>query len=175
MNETVILYSMKKLSQIAIFILVTGGLITLLAIISKPGSSTGRAGQAGESGLAVVGEGTYDFGTISMAKGKVRKTFQLQNTTSQTITLTKLYTSCMCTKATLTLEGKTVGPFGMPGHVVIPSIKEPINPGVIATVTAEFDPAAHGPAGVGAIDRAVTLENDRGAPVEFRFQAFVEP
>lgn len=175
MDETVILYSMKKLSQIAIFILVTGGLITALAFISKPSSKASSADPKGESGLAVVGEGAYDFGTISMAKGKVRKAFQLQNTTSQTITLTKLSTSCMCTKATLTVEGKTVGPFGMPGHAFIPAIKESLNPGVIATVTAEFDPAAHGPAGVGAIDRAVTLENDSGAPVEFRFQAFVEP
>lgn len=166
---------MKKLWQILLFLVVTGGLITVLAFVSKPSSKAGSADPKGESGLTIVGDAAYDFGTISMARGKVRKEFQLKNTTSQTVLLTKLFTSCMCTKATLTVGGKTVGPFGMPGHAFIPSIKETLSPGVSATITAEFDPAAHGPAGVGTISRAVTLENDAGAPVEFRFQAFVEP
>ena len=43
-----------------------------------------------------------------------------------------------------------------------------------ATITVVFDPNAHGPAGVGLIQRTVTIEND-GKPIEFSFKVIVTP
>jgi hypothetical protein len=81
----------------------------------------------------------------------------------------------MCTTATLiTLAGKK-GPFGMPGHAPIPSITEIMAPEGRAQVEIVFDPKAHGPAGVGRIERVITLENNTGKPLELGFVAMVTP
>lgn len=117
---------------------------------------------------------SYDFGAISMAKGKVTKIFSAINNTSEIIVAKKLYTSCMCTKATLTKNDKTFGPFGMPAHGFIPEINENIEPGQEVQIEAVFDPAAHGPAGVGPIERKVVLETSDGQ-LEFNFKAQVTP
>ncbi|KKT83316.1 MAG: hypothetical protein UW81_C0021G0020, partial [Candidatus Giovannonibacteria bacterium GW2011_GWC2_44_9] len=38
-----------------------------------------------------------------------------------------------------------------------------------------FDPAAHGPAGVGRIERAVYLENSASEALQLKFSATVTP
>ncbi|MCJ7838363.1 MAG: DUF1573 domain-containing protein, partial [Burkholderiales bacterium] len=91
------------------------------------------------------------------------------------VLIRKLYTSCMCTTAALVKDGKAGEAFGMPGHTPIPTINVPIKPGEQAFVEVVFDPAAHGPAGVGPIERVVTLENNGGQPLELEFAALVSP
>lgn len=59
--------------------------------------------------------------------------------------------------------------------VFFPSINQTINPGEEASVEVVFDPAAHGPAGVGQIQRTVTIENNTGKPLELGFSAVVTP
>lgn len=81
----------------------------------------------------------------------------------------------MCTTALLAIGEKQFGPFGMPGHMAIPRIDQNIEPNKEATVEVVFDPAAHGPAGVGLIQRLVTLENNAGESVELQFSAVVTP
>lgn len=125
--------------------------------------------------LAAVGETNYDFGNISMAAGNVSHSFTITNSSSSPLTLARMYTSCMCTTATLTAGGKKFGPVGMPGHDSIPTIGYALAPGKEATVEVIFDPAAHGPSGVGPISRAVRIEASEGAPVELTFTAFVRP
>jgi len=120
-------------------------------------------------------ETQHDFGTISMAKGKVSKTFEIINEDTVAATVTKLQTSCMCTKATLVTAKSSEGPFGMPGHGVIPKIAAEIAPGETAKVMVEFDPAAHGPAGIGQIERVVTLDMNGQEPLTFKFRANVTP
>ena len=63
----------------------------------------------------------------------------------------------------------------MGGHGFIPSINETINPGEEASVEVVFDPKAHGPAGVGKIQRVVTIDNNAGSPMELSFSALVTP
>ncbi len=120
-------------------------------------------------------ETTFDFGSISMAGGNVSHIFKIKNISETAITVTKIYTSCMCTTATLIKDLERVGPFGMPGHAPIPSISEIIAPGKEVNVEVVFDPAAHGPAGVGKIERAIIIENKGNNPVELKFSAFVTP
>lgn len=117
----------------------------------------------------------YDFGTISMAAGRVSHAFRLKNAGEEAVLISKMYTSCMCTTATLVMNGQRFGPVGMPGHGVIPKLNQLIGPNEEATVEVVFDPAAHGPAGVGRIQRAVILENNAGRLLELKFAALVTP
>lgn len=146
-----------------------------LVWLTQPGTSGG--GRTNKSGGVVLAaaETDYDFGTVSMAAGNVSRRFTVKNPTDKPITLTKLYTSCMCTTASLLMGEKRVGPFGMAGHGFIPPISEVLEAGQTVEVEAVFDPTAHGPAGVGIIERMISLENDAGAPLEFRFSANVTP
>ncbi|OGC83961.1 hypothetical protein A3D68_00110 [Candidatus Adlerbacteria bacterium RIFCSPHIGHO2_02_FULL_52_17] len=125
--------------------------------------------------LIVEEDSSYDFGSISMAAGKVKHTFKIKNTSNEAVVISKMYTSCMCTTATLAIGSKQFGPFGMPGHGATPLINQTINPNEEASVEVVFDPAAHGPAGVGRIQRVVTLENNSGQQVELQFSAAVTP
>lgn len=117
----------------------------------------------------------FDFGNISMAAGKVTHRFRIRNTGDSAITINKMYTSCMCTVATLITLGGQKGPFGMPGHGTFPAIAERIEPGGGAQVEVVFDPAAHGPAGIGPTDRTVTIATRENQVLELRFSAMVKP
>lgn len=117
----------------------------------------------------------YSFGTISMGAGKVSRAYKVRNDGESPMRITKLYTSCMCTEAKITTPRESKGPFGMPGHGFSPSINSLLNPGEEAVVDVVFDPAAHGPAGVGKIQRVVVLESDKGRPFELSFSANVTP
>ncbi len=110
-----------------------------------------------------------------MAAGEVKYPFKIKNSSREPITINKMYTSCMCTTATLMIGGRQWGPMGMPGHSGIPAINEILAPGREATVDVVFDPAAHGPAGVGKIARAIIIENSAGQPLELNFSALVTP
>ena len=119
---------------------------------------------------------SFDFGKISMARGKVSHDFLVKNSGTKPVNITKVYTSCMCTEAILRMSsGKEFGPYGMPGHAGVSAVNQIITPGEEITVKAIFDPAAHGPAGVGSIERVVYVENDSGKPFEIQFKAIVTP
>ena len=120
-------------------------------------------------------EPSFNFGTISMAAGKVSHRFRIRNTGNSAITITGMYTSCMCTEATLITPSGSKGPFGMPGHAANAGIYERIAPGGNAQVEAVFDPAAHGPAGIGPTERIVTIRTTESAPLELQFTAMVKP
>lgn len=111
-----------------------------------------------------------------MAKGTVTTTFTIENLGLRPIKITKVYTSCMCTQASLALPGgNSLGPFGMPGHGFIPVLDAVLGSREEAKVEVVFDPAAHGPAGIGNVSRMVYLENDSGAPLTLSFTAKVIP
>lgn len=127
------------------------------------------------SGVLEANETFHDFGTISMKNGKVSNIFKVKNIKSDPISLTRLYTSCMCTEAKLYIAGKTEGPFGMLGHGFVPKFEDLLLPNQEASVEVIFDPNAHGPAGVGVIERTVTLEGQEGKLIELNFKANVTP
>jgi hypothetical protein len=133
------------------------------------------AGQSGSVRALASVSPFYNFGKISMAAGKVSKVYWIKNISGDPLNITKLSTSCMCTEATLVTPAGKKGPFGMPGHGPTPRIEERLAPGETAQVEAVFDPAAHGPAGIGQTDRIVTIENDGGLPLELRLSAMVTP
>ena len=154
----------------ALMFLVVGALIAF----SLPSAQSENSG-ASNSALTAP-EMSYDFGTVSMAEGMVTKTFAVNNKSTAVITVRKLYTSCMCTSATLVMGDRRVGPFGMEGHGgPIPTINEEIPANQDVQVEVMFDPAAHGPAGVGPITRNVILETTDGKKLVFEIKAKVTP
>lgn len=117
----------------------------------------------------------FNFGNISMAAGNVSHLYWVKNISGAPLIITKLSTSCMCTAATLITPAGKKGPFGMAGHGPTPRLVERLAPGETAQVEVVFDPAAHGPAGIGRTERIVTVGNDGGLPLELRFSALVTP
>lgn len=117
----------------------------------------------------------YDFGRVSMKDGKVSYRFPVRNDGATPALVEQIFTSCMCTEASLLIGGERLGPFGMPGHASVPRISRIIPPGQEAVVVAVFDPSAHGPAGVGRNDRTVTVLQGGGRALQLNFTAYVTP
>ncbi|MEK7636358.1 MAG: DUF1573 domain-containing protein [Patescibacteria group bacterium] len=129
------------------------------------------------AGKLFAEEQFFDFGVISMAAGNVSRVFKIKNSGISPLRIKKIYTSCMCTTATLDNTGVKQGPFGMPGHGGFPSsLNETIEPNQEAEITVVYDPAAHGPAGVGKVRRVIYIETDaEEKPFELSFEATVTP
>jgi len=120
-------------------------------------------------------EKAFDFGTISMAAGKVSHSFRIKNNGDAPVKVAKVYTSCMCTEAFWVKSDVKMGPFGMPGHGIVPKINQTLEPGAEANIEVIFDPAAHGPAGVGPIERVTYLEGEKNMLLEVGIKAIVAP
>jgi len=153
----------------------TALVIGILLWLGGPNRNANATPVSTDPSKLIAVETAYDFCTISMANGKVTHDFIFKNTDATDITINKMFTSCMCTRAVLIVNGKEDGPFGMPGMGFLPSVSETITPGAEGTIRVTFDPNAHGPAGVGTIDRVVTAQTDDGALLELRFHAVVTP
>ncbi|OGD85796.1 hypothetical protein A2Z23_00735 [Candidatus Curtissbacteria bacterium RBG_16_39_7] len=103
----------------------------------------------------------FDFGQVAMDKGHVKHNFSLDVNGQGPIEITKLYTSCMCTKARLIrTNSQTFGPFGMPGHGGSGAISAKLQAGENFQIEADFDPTAHGPQGKGPIERKIIIETN---------------
>lgn len=158
----------------AVAVLVLAGIIWI-AQTKKQDNANVAPIVSGSGGLLTAEENNFDFGSISMAAGNVKHSFKIKNAGAAAATIGKMYTSCMCTTATLEARGEKFGPYGMPGHGFIPKLNKTVDPGEEAIVEVVFDPAAHGPAGVGRIQRVVTIEQEGGRSLELGFTATVTP
>ena len=172
---------MDKKTIISIFLIVIG--VTGLVLWSKSVDTKELdAREARKSSLVIeeklsLSEKLYDFGSISMKNGNVSTVFTVTNISDKDIKIPSLYTSCMCTQAyVLKQDGTKKGPYGMPGHGgVVPKVNEILRPREALQIEVVYDPNAHGPAGVGLIERAVILEDENKNMVEFIFRASVTP
>src|SRR3989344_1696603 len=164
----------KIIGGIGIGIVALGALLFYAQPSSNQPSGTFDR-NAPSNAISVLGASNYDFGPISMKNGKVSTTFKIKNIQSEPVTLSKLYTSCMRTEVTLKVASRTQGPFSMLGHGPITKFNEILQPNEEAEIEVVYDPAAHGPSGVGKIQRTVTLENNTGQPVELLVAANVTP
>jgi len=151
--------------------------IVFIGILAWLGDSASSKDKVSAPSALIVEDGlkTYNFGTISMGKGKVSHSFKIRNSGNEVMQMERMYTSCMCTSASLTKGDDRFGPYGMPGHGLVPSLNQSLDPNQEATVEVIFDPAAHGPSGVGKIERSVIIENGSGRLMEHGITAFVTP
>lgn len=173
----------RSVNKILIFTLVMIALALAVAIMAaKPGTAPRPSVSAASPssvtpapGPLAAREASFDFGSISMAAGNVTHRYWFRNESTAPVLIRRIYTSCMCTTATLVKGARVINRYGMPGHGPVPSVNETLAPGEAAYVEAVFDPAAHGPAGLGPTQRVVTIESDAGRPLELHFTANVRP
>ena len=170
----------NTISIIAVILLVLVGLF-VWGYAGKGGTTASvqnALGSADGSKSALTAPETfYDFGTISMKNGNVTKEFTVVNPTNSDITVSTVVTSCMCTTALIVRpDGSVKGPFGMPGHGgAVPPANELIKAGENRTIRVVYDPNAHGPAGVGQVDRFIALTDSSGGTVQLEIKALVTP
>lgn len=157
---------------IVIFIIIVG---TLIFVNKDSNVATSSYIEYSASVLSAT-EDRFDFNLISMKDGNVTHQFEIRNDGKETVIIKKVYTSCMCTTALIIDSfNKKYGAFGMQGHGISSKTNIEINAGESAFVEAIFDPAAHGPSGVGLVRRSIYIEtNSAQSPkLELSFQAMV--
>ncbi|MDO8743132.1 MAG: DUF1573 domain-containing protein, partial [Candidatus Azambacteria bacterium] len=148
----------EQIKQILALLGIIAVVITGLVWFTNGSKKTPTAAIGGEAGGALtVQESKYDFGTVSMAKGKVSKDFLLENKSAGDVNIGEVFTSCMCTEAELSVGSKSAGPFGMQGHGLTRNANLVVKSGETLTVKTIFDPTAHGPSGVGPIQRQIVI------------------
>lgn len=115
---------------------------------------------------------TYDWGEIGIDDGVVEKEFVVRNLGSKVLKLYNANTSCACTTVQIITTDKSSPLFGM--HDKSAYVTD-VQPGEEARVKVVFDPAFHGPTGVGPISRQVFIQtNDPDNPeIEFLLSAVV--
>ena len=163
-----------QLKTITIFILIVAGLVTVMILGRSGQNNQDSVVRANSSSHLSVEEKLYDFGDIRMADGNVEKIFTFKNQTTENIKLSKLETSCMCTSAFIENGGQLRGPFGMEG-MQNNNTQEVIKAGASFNVKVVYDPNAHGPAGVGIIDRFIKLTEADGGITQLEIKARVTP
>jgi hypothetical protein len=138
------------MNKFTIIIIIFAIAIITSAIIISNGKKS-ESNQQIASVISVDRE-SHDFGEIEIFAGKVETTYILTNEGEQDVIIKSAITSCMCTEGII---GKMK--FGMHsatgGYVVIPAGGE-------ETLTAIYDPLAHGPDGVGKITRELTVKTN---------------
>jgi hypothetical protein len=142
---------------------------------AAPVSSATATAAPQRAGALKAREARFEFGPISMAGGKVSHRYWFRNESAAPVLVRQVYTSCMCTTATLVKGMRIIGSYGMPGHGPLPAVNETLAPDEAAYVDVVFDPAAHGPAGLGFTERVVTIEPAGGEPLQVGFTAYVKP
>lgn len=151
------------------FLLVAGGVV----LLSDKSESTK------EVASEVLGIETnptfYDLGKVEINGGIVTKEYSIKNITESAIKLKKVATSCMCTTASVLTGSEETKFFGMEGHGdANPPVNIEIESGEEGRVVVKFDPAAHGPQGVGPFDRIVWLTfSDPAGVKELKFSGTV--
>ena len=170
---------MKTTNIIILVCVVIIGLFTW-GYFSKGGTTASVQGVStsnNSKGLLTATEKFYDFGTVSMKNGNVSREFNVTNASDKDITVDTVITSCMCTNAFIVKsDGSVKGPFGMVGHGgSVPPANEIIKTGESRIIRVVFDPNAHGPAGVGPIDRYITLTDASSNDLQLEIKANVTP
>ena len=111
---------------------------------------------------AVVSSKTHSWGDIPIKGGDAEAEFTIANEGTSALKLFNVVTSCTCTTAQIEADGRKSPKFDM--HSKSSYVLE-VPAGGEAKLKVVFDPAFHGPQGVGVMDRQVKMEtNDATRP-----------
>jgi|SRR3989344_5018681 len=149
------------LAVAATIILLAGGIFFLSKTTNTPQIA------ASQNAKAFVADPTsFDLGQVSMDKGKVTKVFTIKNTGTDTLKLYNVRTSCHCTTAFVTINENNSPSFGMDS---LSAWVGEVQKGREAKINVVFDPAYHGPSGMGAVSRFVSVETNDPAHSKLTF------
>lgn len=150
MNEKRLIIILTTITTVILF----GGIYILSSTTNTP-----QVAKTQNAKAYVALPTSYDWGNIPYGGGVVQKIFTIKNSGTETLKLFNVKTSCHCTKAYVTVNGSSSPNFGMDS---LSSWTGEVEPGKEAELTVVFDPAYHGPSGIGPITRFVSVEtNDR--------------
>lgn len=131
-------------------------------LVSSKENKTSVLSEAAAEGI-MANPSDYQLGEVFINGGIVTKEYEVKNETGEEIELLKIATSCMCTTANAKAGAEETRFFGM--EMVgdkNPLLSLKVKNGESAKVSVRFDPAAHGPEGVGPFDRIVWLYFSNG-------------
>lgn len=104
----------------------------------------------------------YEWGNIEYEGGKASHRFTIKNDGTADLSIANLKTSCMCTTV------QFLSPAGNSPVLAMHQKSQwqgTLTPGNVADIDVVFDPAFHGPQGVGPIERVVSFDtNDPKKP-----------
>jgi hypothetical protein len=155
-----------------LFVVVFTVLLLAIGALLLSRASEGLVIEPTESVKVSVDNTFYDWGEIGIKNGSVLASFNIKNEGESVLKLYGVTTSCACTNATLKLGEKASPEFGM--HTKSNYVME-VPVGETAELKVVFDPAFHGPNGIGKIDRVVKVStNDINKPkLNFNTSALV--
>ena len=162
---------MKQKTVLIILGIITFAILGLgVWLLSQPAG--GAVVEKSDQAKAEAAELNYDWGEIKINGGNAEKSFMIKNSGSGQLKLLDVSTSCMCTTAQVIIDGKLSPLFKM--HQKSAWIGE-VQPGKEAELKVIFDPAFHGPSGVGAMTRQIEVStNDKNNPkLEFLLKGVV--
>ena len=162
----------KTLTTVALIGLALVGLMLWGRVSGVP---TDPQQEVGAKSALSAAETAYDFGVITMRGGNVSHVFKVANPTDQDITVERLSTSCMCTTAYIVEGTSRAGPFGMPGMGFAIQANRLFRAGQAVDIEVVFDPNAHGPAGVGPMERFALLTDTSGGVLQLEINGLVRP
>jgi hypothetical protein len=139
----------------SVLILIVGGVYLMAGNVnSASDSSLPKV----ESQDVTVSPESYDIGRVLMKNGLVNREYEIKNNSENILRVKNIVTSCMCTRAQVVWGDKRTRLYSMEmAGAKNPNVDFDIPGGETAKLVVKFDPAAHGPAGVGPVDRIVTL------------------
>lgn len=152
-QERILLQRRKKIKKILFIslpILLLAGIIVFFVKNYTPEENHPGAPQI------EIPANEYDAGTVSMAGGLVKHTYEIKNTGIGDLKINSIWTSCHCTTARLRVGDKESPEFGMDKR----STLQKIAPGQTGFLEVTFNPAFHGPQGVGQAVRVVYLSTN---------------
>ncbi|KKS74860.1 MAG: hypothetical protein UV48_C0026G0006 [Candidatus Azambacteria bacterium GW2011_GWA2_42_9] len=159
--------------SLILFAAVIGGLVWFGGKNGR--SQTATINNEASGGILTVKEINYDFGDVGIKNGLIDHEYILENASDKMVKIGEVSTSCMCTSAEIKTGDKKYGPFGMPGHSGASRANIIVNSGEKIIVKATFDPAAHGPAGIGMVERAIFIDTGAAEPLTLTFKVNVTP
>jgi len=132
-------------------LVVAAGVAMFLAALF-PSNDQQKEGSTRVASAIIAENASYDFGDIDIFGGKVRTAYTLKNEGLEDITILSGITSCMCTEGEI--DDLRFGMHESSGKTIT------IPAGGEKTLTAVFDPLAHGPDGTGKIKRELLLKTN---------------
>jgi hypothetical protein len=151
-----------KIDKAIIYIVILSFAILGVGVYSVSRMESTPKIETSNKAKASIDTTNYNWGDIKIDNGSVKKNFNIKNTGTEPLQLANIKTSCMCTTARITVSGEKSPAFGM--HSKSSWVGE-IKPAERAVLEVIFDPAFHGPSGIGPISREVIVEtNDPNKP-----------